>query len=123
MTRGKRPPSSNGVSRISRVNELIKREIGTILLRELDLPEGVFVTVMRVEAFPNLQGAKVYISIIPEEKGTEVFRTLQKDIYNIQQILNKRLNMRPVPRIQWVKDAVPSEAQRIEELFEKIKRK
>ena len=110
-------------NRITRVNELLKRELGEILLRELDAPEGAFATITRVEAFPNLQGARVYISVMPEDKTKAVLAILQKNVYDIQQILNRRLKMRPVPKIQWVPETATLGAQRIEELLEEIQKK
>ena len=107
--------------RILKVNQLLQEELGEILLRELDLPEGVLVTVTRVEAAGNLQEAKVYISVMPEAKLEDVFTSLRRNIYGIQQTLNKRLKMRPVPRIKWTIETKTSEAQRIEELLEKTR--
>jgi ribosome-binding factor A len=108
-------------NRILRVNELLQKEIGQILLREFNIGEGSLLTITRVEAFPNLQGAKVYISIMPENKREEVSRTLQRNIFEIQQLLNKRLKMRPVPKIQWVEDRAGGNAQRIGELLDQVK--
>lgn len=107
--------------RIPRVNQLLQKEIAKILLQELDLPDGVLVTVTRVDASGNLQEAKVYISVMPEARNEEVMSGLEREIFGIQQTLNKRLRMRPVPRIRWVFETKTSEAQRIEELLEKTK--
>ena len=107
--------------RILQVQELLKEELGAILLRELDVSENTLVTLTRVDASPNLQQAKIYISVMPEEKGKEVLKLLEKEVYEIQQLLNKRLNMRPVPRIEWVLETKTAEAQEIEEILDKIK--
>ncbi len=107
--------------RIPRVNQVLQKEIAEILLQELDLPEGVLATVTRVDASGNLQEAKVYISVMPEARNEEVMVGLERGIFGIQQALNKRLRMRPVPRIRWVIETKTSEAQRIEELLEKTK--
>ena len=109
--------------RISQVNELLRQELGTILLRKLDVPKNILVTLTRVNATLNLQQAKIYISVIPKEKGGEVLRLLEKEVYEIQQLLNKRLKMRPVPRIEWVLETKTAEAQEIEEILDKIKKK
>jgi ribosome-binding factor A len=108
-------------SRIPRVNQLLQKEIAEILLQELDLSEGSLVTVTHVDASGNLQEAKVYISVMPEANQEDVFFVLNKNIYAVQQMLNKRLRMRPVPRIRWTAETKTSEAQRIEELLEKTK--
>lgn len=107
--------------RIPQVNELLQQELGTILLREFDVPENTLVTLTRVDTAPNLQQAKIYISVMPEEKAKEVLKLLKKEVYEMQQLLNKRLNMRPVPRIEWVLETKTAEAQEIEEILDKIK--
>lgn len=109
--------------RIERVNELLKSEVGALLLRELDVPQGALVTVTRVAATPNLQQARIYISVMPEEKRKEVFGMLRRQVYEIQQQLNKRLYMRPVPRIQWMPEEKTKEAQEVEQILEHIKKK
>ena len=107
--------------RIPKVNQLLQEELGSILLREIELPDGVLVTVTRVGATGNLQEAKVYISVMPEARLEDVFVVLNRNIYAVQQMLNKRLKMRPVPRIKWTIETKTSEAQRIEELLEKTR--
>ena len=108
-------------NRVSRVQELIKQELGGIILRELETPDSAIVTLTRVVVSGNLQQAKVYISVVPDEKGREVVRRLSKNVYEIQQMLNERLKMRPVPKIRWVLETATAEARHIEELLDKIK--
>jgi ribosome-binding factor A len=107
--------------RIARVQELIRGELSVILLKEGEMPEKAVITLTRVEAAANLQQARVYISVVPDEKSKEVMRFLQKNIYDIQQQLNERLQMRPVPKIRWVEETVTAQAHRVEELLDKIK--
>ena len=109
--------------RIPKVNQLIQVELGEILLREFELPDGTLATITRVDASGNLQEAKVYISVMPEARLEDVFASLNRNIYGIQQMLNKRLKMQPVPRIRWAIETKTSEAQRIEELLEKTREK
>ena len=109
-------------NRVAQVNKLIKHELDQIILREVDMSEGVVVTLTRVVASGNLQQAKVYISVVPDKNTPEVLKSLQQDIYSIQQMLNSRLKMRPVPRIQWVSETATAEAQKIEELLDQIKK-
>ena len=108
-------------NRIKRVNELLKKEIGSLFIKEINLPDCL-TTITRIEASPNLQQARVYISVMPEEKQEEVFKVLNQSIYNIQQELNKRLNMRPVPKIMFRKEEKTKQAARVEELLEKIRK-
>jgi len=109
--------------RIQRVNELIKRELSKIILDELDVEEGVLVTVTRVDTSVDLGAVKVYISIIPEENIKEIMDILQKNIWRFQKILDKKLKMRKVPRIMFREERKTREADRIERILESLKNK
>lgn len=111
------------MERIQRVNQLIKKELSQIILREVNFPQNVLVTITRVEVSRNLIQAKIYISVMPEEQSSQVLDVLNGQIYDIQQLLNKRLRMRPVPRMIFIKEEKTQEAGRIEELLEKIHKK
>lgn len=109
--------------RIRQVNHLLLKELNGIVLREVEFPSDALATITRVEATPNLQQAKIYVSIMPDQKRKEILHILRSKVFHTQQLLNKRLNMRPVPRIEWVLEAKAAEAQRIEELLEKVQNK
>ena len=109
------------MERIERVDELIKRELGQIILREIDFPEDVLTTITRVETSVDLNQAKVYISVIPQNKISKVLRIFSRLIYDFQQKLNKRLKMRIVPRIKFFEEKKTEEVVRIEELLDKVK--
>jgi len=107
--------------RIPRVNAIIKKELGQIILREMEFPSGVLVTLTRVESSVDLEQAKVYVSSMPEDKIKTVLEILNRQIYHLQQKLNKRLNMRPIPRIFFSEERATSRASRIEEILEELK--
>lgn len=106
--------------RILRLNELLKKEIGQILTEELDRAPGEFVTVTYVDTSSDLQHAKVYITIFPANSEKVLEARLNSTIYFIQQVLNDRMRMRPVPKIEWVLVKDPDKTQRLDELFDKI---
>ena len=109
--------------RIPRVNQLIQRELSQIVLREIEFPSDVLVTVTRVETTSNLIESKVYVSVMPEEKTSKVFQILNREVYELQQKLNQRLRMRPIPRIKFIEEKETKEARKIEEILEKVKNK
>lgn len=110
-------------NRLSQVNQVIKKELSQIILKELECPPEVLVTVTRVDASPNLQQVKVYVSCMPEEKGKDILLQLNNQIFELQQKLNQRLNMRPVPKIQFLEEKETAQAGKIEEILEKIRKK
>lgn len=108
--------------RIKKVNSLIKEELANILLKEIEFPKDAFVTVTRVETLRNFDECKVFISTFPEENWPEVIKILNKHIFTIQKKLNKKLVMRKIPKIFFVKEEKLSQAGRIEEILEKLKK-
>jgi len=109
-------------NRIQRVNSLIKKELSQIILREVDFPKGVLTTLTQVETSVDLNQARIYISVMPDDRTAKVFEILNKEIYQLQQKLNKRLKMRPVPRIKFKTEEKIKEAAKVEELLEEIKK-
>lgn len=109
-------------NRIPQVNQLIKKELAQILLKEVDFPEGALVTLTRVETAPNLIEAKVYISVMPEDQAGLFLKILKQQVYFLQQKLNDRLKMRPIPKIHFIEEKAIKEASRVEEILEEIKK-
>ena len=110
-------------NRIQRVNSLIKNELSYIFLKEIEFPKKSLVTITRVETSVDLSQTRVYISVMPVEEKDKVFDILKKRIYDIQQKLNRKLKMRPVPKIKFQNEEKTKNAARIEELLEEIKNK
>ncbi len=108
--------------RIEKVNSLIQKELGNIILKEIDIFPGILLTITRVECSTNLFQCKVFISVIPEDRFEDVLALLKRHIYDLQQMLNKKMRMRPVPKIEFAKETKTAEAARIEELLQKIKK-
>ncbi|MFC1629807.1 30S ribosome-binding factor RbfA [Patescibacteria group bacterium] len=106
--------------RIQQVNELIKRELNQLFLREVGFSRDTLVTITKVDTSPNLIQANVYISVLPEKKADAIIGFLKRNIYDLQQKLNKRLVMRPIPKVVFLREEKTIEAGRIEELLEKI---
>jgi len=107
--------------RTQRVQELIKREVSKIFLKEIEFPEGILATVTRVQVSPDLNYAKVYISIIPDRYLSQSIKSLNGKLPFIQKKLNRTLVMRNVPKIVLTGEKAIKEADRIEELLEGVK--
>jgi ribosome-binding factor A len=57
------------------------------------------------------------LSIFPEKETQYVLKSLEKEIYKIQGLLNKKLRMRPLPKIVFKLDTSEIEAEKIEKLL------
>ncbi|MEK7578799.1 MAG: ribosome-binding factor A [Patescibacteria group bacterium] len=110
-----------GKERAQGFNELIKKELGKIIFNFLDVNTGVLVTITKALTNPNLFTSDVYISVYPSSETKEILDKLNHSIYQIQQLLNKKLEVRPVPKIIFKRDKNPEETDKVEKLLEEIK--
>lgn len=106
--------------KIEKVNELIRQELAKIIFEEESEP-GILTTLMAAETSPDLRHTTVTISVYPTEKGESTLKKLSSRIFFLQQLLNKKLKIHPVPKIRFVLDGSGSESQKINTLLEKIK--
>ncbi|MDD2753226.1 MAG: ribosome-binding factor A [Candidatus Portnoybacteria bacterium] len=106
--------------KIAKVNELIKQELNGILLREEEFGEGVLATILAVETTEDQLEAKIIFSVWPENKGAEVLKKLNAHIWHLQQAINKRLQIHPVPKMRFVINTDEAASQHIEEIIKKV---
>lgn len=109
--------------RIPKINKLIKEEMGKLLLEEAEFPKGVFATISRVETSRDLMQTQVFLNIFPQESQALVLKILQSQIFKLQQILNRRLEIRRVPKIKFEIDKAEECAEEVEELLKGLHNK
>lgn len=109
-------------SRVDRVNELIKESLAKIIHEEADIPPGIFLTVVKVDTSKDLRYARVFVSVFPEKHFGKTMESLEKKIYMLQGSLNKKLHMRPLPRIEFMADKTEVEADKIERILKSVRK-
>lgn len=83
-----------------RIASLIERELSALFLKKMDF-EQALVTIVAVEISPDLLQAKVKLGVIPFEKGPEIFLALEEKKRELQHLLLKRINIKPMPRLEF----------------------
>ena len=106
--------------RIKKINSLLKQELNSLILSELEFPAGTLVTIMGVDTTKDLHYAKVYISVLPLEFAAQVKKILERS--NIQKFLFKKLSTKFIPKLEFIIDATEAKAREIEGLLDKIKK-
>ncbi len=87
--------------------EYLRAILGSAVAREVDLPEGVLVTVTRVELRDRHHDATVWVSVLPKTRAAEIFALLRQHLYVLQGVVNTTLSSRPAPRLVLVLDPGP----------------
>ena len=106
--------------RIKKLNDLLRDEAGRIIAEKIEAEDGVLVTVTGADTSPTLEHATIRISVFPQDKANEIIKKIGRRIYHIQQLLNKKLIMRPVPKIRFEIDRTEEQAGKIDGLFKNL---
>ena len=109
--------------KIERLNHAIQEEISMILMREVKNEHIKFVTITGVETTSDLSFAKVYYTVLEEEKKKEIEEALQKASSFIRTKLAEKINIRHTPELKFIYDTSIAYGEHIEKIMEEIKKK
>lgn len=106
--------------RLLKVNELIKQQLGVVINEEIDLPAGVLVTITKIETSPDLRHARVFVSILPDEKARDILGLLIRKTKTFQKELADKIILRVTPRIRFIIDESEQKAGEIDRLLDSL---
>jgi len=97
----------------------MQEEISNIIRRDITPIDGVLITVTHVQASDDLYYATVFVSILAPspEVEAEALAALQRETGAVQHRVNRKLRMRPVPKITFAIDVKEQRRERIEKLL------
>lgn len=97
----------------------IKHKLGEYFIREgKGISKDALVSVSRVEMSPDLQFAKVFVSIFDEtENGDAVFTEILNHVKSFRYYLAQTLRLRLVPELKIFKDDSMEYADRINKIL------
>ncbi len=108
-----------------RVGEMIKQALGMIFIKgEAKLPnlETKTITVTEVRMSPDLKTAKAYVLPLGGKNANEVVEKLKEFSFVIRKVLSKKVSMKFLPKIFFVKDDSFEYAEKIENLIKQTQR-
>ena len=91
-------------SRSRRVGEQIQRDLAELIRDEVKDPRVGMVTITAVEASSDLSHAKVFVTVLPDEKLTESLEGLCRAAGFLRRELGRRMRMRSVPQLHFTHD-------------------
>jgi ribosome-binding factor A len=108
-------------TRLNKIERLLQRELSELFRRQTAIMRGTLVTVSTVRVSPDLSVAKVYLSIFPSEKSSELLESIEKNKktlrYDLGQIV--RLQLRRIPELAFYLDDSLDYADNIDKLLKK----
>ncbi len=109
------------MGRIDRINEMMKREIGQMLLADIQDPQLAFVSILKVDVTRDLKYARVYYSFFGNPEMTQqVKERLERLRGMVRKLIGQRIRMRFTPEVIFVYDQSIEYSARIEAALTEI---
>ncbi len=108
--------------RIPQINQLLKTKINEILVKDIDIPANVFITISKIETSPDLRYAKVFISVFPDNKKGTALKILRKNTAKIQKYIGQTTKIKFTPKLRFLIDSKIVAINEIDEILSKIQR-
>jgi ribosome-binding factor A len=110
-------------SRPDRVGEEIREELSSLLVREVHDPGIGFVTLTRVKVSPDLQMARVFYTVIGDEKVQKATaQALTRATPFLRRHIGARIRLRRVPEIRFEFDKGVENQDRVERILMDLRR-
>ena len=103
-----------------RVGEMIKQALGTLFIRdEAKIPNlsTKEITVTEVRMSPDLKTAKIFVMPLGGKNTEEIIEKLKIASFIIRKVLSKKIIMKFLPKLFFVKDDSFDYAEKIENLI------
>ena len=99
--------------------KIIQVEVSDIFTREPKFTANAIVTLSIVRVPKDLESAKIYVSVFPDEQHTAVVKHLNACAWEIRKMLSAKIRnkMRKMPQLIFYEDDTLREALRIEKLI------
>ena len=107
-----------------RVGELVKQNLGELLIRnEAKIPSinSKLITVTEVRMTPDLKTARIYVIPLGGADTKETVKILTEYSHLVRKALSKRLDIKFLPKLNFVEDNSFEYAEKIEKIIKKIK--
>ena len=107
--------------RVQKPAEAIREVVSMAILADLKDPRIQNVTVTHVEVSPDMRQAKVYVSVMGDEKAQQLsLHGLQSSAGYLQQKIAKRIDTRYTPRIMFELDMGVKKSIAIARLLDEV---
>ena len=105
--------------RLLRVNELLKRELSSIITREISF-DGALVTLNQVDVTPDLKHAHAYVSVLGKEDRASVMTKIEEHRVILQTALAKAVTLKYTPQLVFHLDDSIERGARVFEILQQI---
>lgn len=109
--------------RLQRVRELLKREIGELIRREIPMSEAGVITVNDVSVTSDLHSAVVFVGIVgADEQKKRGIALLQRERKRLQGLVGRSVILKYTPQLKFVFDESVVKGNKVLEILNELDR-
>lgn len=105
--------------RMLRVNEVVRRELSTIITRDLTF-DHVLVTINQVDVTPDLKNAHVFVSVLGQGSSKAVLEKLEEQRTILQAEMAKKVVLKFTPHLVFHLDNSTERGARVFKILQEI---
>ncbi|NMC80137.1 MAG: 30S ribosome-binding factor RbfA [Chloroflexi bacterium] len=104
--------------RLQRINDRFREELSEMLVKEMQDPRLLGISITDVKVDRELAYANIYVSAVEgQSRSQEVLEGLRHASSFIRRVLAERIELRSFPRLRFYWDPTPERADHIEQLL------
>ena len=104
-----------------RLNELVKRELSGIIVREMNF-EGALVSINDVDVTPDMKSAHVFVSVLGSTQRENVINKLEENRPALQAELSRKVVLKYTPHLVFHLDTSIERGARVIEIMDEIEK-
>jgi ribosome-binding factor A len=106
--------------KLERIASMLQKEISYILANEVKDKDIKFITVTAVKVTNDLSYAKVYVTVLDQNKKDQIMKALKNASGFIRGQLHERVDIRHIPELNFIYDESIEYGSKIEHIIEKL---
>lgn len=109
--------------RLERVRELLKRQLGEVIRRELPVAEAGLISVNDVLVASDLHSATVFVGLFgTKDQKKRAFTMLQEHRKHIQSLVGKSVILKYTPQLKFIVDDSIERGNRVLQILEDLEK-
>ncbi|MFA6475265.1 MAG: ribosome-binding factor A [Patescibacteria group bacterium] len=106
--------------RMRQINTQLRDYFATAIMRLIEFPQGVVVSVTKVHTTADLHYCTVYVSVVPDSQSGSTLQLIKRHLVDLVDDVAARITFRSVPHFRFVLDDTERKAVPIEQLLDSL---
>lgn len=106
--------------KVERLNHIIQEEISMILMTEVKDEDIKFVTITGCDVTSDFSFAKVYFTVLDEDRKADTLKALENASSFIRGKLSEKIDIRHTPELKFIYDTSIEYGEHIDSIIDKI---